>query len=336
MKILLCSLLLSLAATSWAVAAVVNETNLDRGWDLGEPVKGLSFRKVEAVYRPGPDKPAQRLSRLRRVAGQGSGHRKTSSALGRLLRPPPTRDQQKQQNITKAGDYSTQYAIQCGWDGQPVWLLFDTGSSDTWAVRKGFVCRDEAGQRHDEAACGFGRPLVGDFGEGAIDGLHLHLQYGSGEEVSGPMGYSDLSCGGVSVSSQQVALVNHSYWHGNNLTVGVLGLAYPSITSGFYGQLGEEATWNAVSYTPFLTKAIAQGAMEALFSVALEKNSSEGLLAWGGLPPVDWRRGRSAATDLIIVSSNNGLPALPLYFFFPPSLPWNGDALGVRVQLGPS
>lgn len=270
-------------------------------WDLSTPMNGITFERVKAVSAPTLDKPTALFSRLRNLQGR-KRHGSATSALGRALRTAPNRTTPSFQNITAVGEFSTQYAVQCGWDGAPVWLLFDTGSADTWAAQNGFECLDGTGEPQSVGACGFGPSNIETFGEGAIDDLHFFLKYGSGEHVSGPMGYSDLVCGGVSVSKQQVGLANSTYWHGNNMTVGILGLAYPSITSAYYGAVGNEASWNAVTYTPFLTNAIVQGAIEPVFSVAISKNSSDGILAWGGLPPIDWQRGNYGATDLIIVS----------------------------------
>ena len=66
--------------------------------------------------------------------------------------------------------------------------------------------------------------------------------------------------------------------------------------------VGDEAPWNAVTYTPFLTAAFAQGTIEPMFSVAIVGNSSEGVLAWGGLPPVDFDAQSVTSTDLIIAN----------------------------------
>lgn len=281
-------------------------------WDVSKPLNGITFQRAKAVKAPAVDGPAARFSRLHRIGGRRGSGRAASTAMSALLRAPAARQDRRPyqdhpyQNISTAGDFSTQYAIQCAWDGAPVWLLFDTGSSDTWAVQTGFECTDGfGGSGHGPEACGFGSPTIDGFGGGPIAELHFLLKYGSGERVVGPMGYSDVSCGGVRVARQQVGLANSTYWHGNNLTVGILGLAYPSLTSAYYGRVGNEAPWNSVSYTPFLTSAVTQGAMDPVFSVALVKNSSEGVLAWGGLPPMDWRAvrgGRPAVADLIIVS----------------------------------
>lgn len=291
--------LLGGASSVLASAAKVQRHAPD--WDLSKPMNGITFERVKAVADPTPDRPSPRFSRLKNVRGAKAARNSATSALGRVMRTAPAKIKTSFQNITAVGDFSTQYAVQCAWDGTPVWLLFDTGSSDTWATKTDFECLDGTGEVNEESSCGFGSPQIDDFGHGEIEDLHFYLKYGSGEKISGPMGNSDLACGGVSVSKQQVGLANSTYWHGNNITVGILGLAYPSITSAYYGSVGNEAPWNAITYTPFLTNAIVQGSIDPVFSVALSKNSSDGVLAWGGLPPIDWQRGVYAPTDLIVV-----------------------------------
>ncbi|CAM1509351.1 Fc.00g030900.m01.CDS01 [Cosmosporella sp. VM-42] len=275
-------------------------------WDLSRPTNGLTFERANAVVPATADRPTVRFSRLKKFKGkvEFQGHSITS-ALSRAGHRTPEKGFGHWENVSAFGDFYSQYAVQCGWDGKPVWLLFDTGSSDTWAVKSNFHCVDSVGSRHTQQACGFGSAYIDDFGRGEIDGMHFFLQYGDGEKVSGPMGYSDLSCGGLFVSEQQVGLANKTFWNGNNVTVGLLGLAYPSITSGYYGKLGEETPYNAIPYTPFLTKAIAQGSIDPLFSVAIVRNSSEGVLAWGGLPPIPFKKEPVGKTDLIVANLVN-------------------------------
>lgn len=282
-------------------------------WGLSHSTRGVSFRLASAVSQPTHDRPSPLFSRLRRIPSQGAGRQ---SVAVHLLRPNPlhsldrslTSSNETFQSISAVGDFSTQYAIQCGWDGVPVWLLVDTGSADTWAAKSDFECRDSAGRRHEQLACVFGNPLIDDFGGGSIDDLHFRLQYGDDEIAWGPMGYSDISCGGIEVPRQQVGLANHTYWHGDNTSVGILGLAYPSVTSAYYGAFGDEAEYNAVHYNPFFTNAITQGLIDPVFSVAMMKNSSDGVLAWGGLPPMDLHGSTHAETDLIIVRGMRTFP----------------------------
>lgn len=273
----------------------------DSGWDLSQSLNGVTFQRAKAMTDPTPDRPTTRFSRLRSLKGH-PGQYSAISALSRAAWKGAILPSNTAQNITTVGDFSTQYAVQCGWDGVPVWLLFDTGSSDMWAAQTGFVCVDSTDAKHEQGACGFGQPHTHGFAHGELDELHFLLQYGSGEHVSGPMGLSNIECGGIVVESQQVGLANRTFWHGDNVTVGILGLAYPAITSAYYGDIGDETPWNSITYTPFLTNAISQGDIDPVFSVAIMKNSSDGVLAWGGLPPISFRRTSYAATDLIIVS----------------------------------
>ncbi|PHH65436.1 hypothetical protein CDD81_2540 [Ophiocordyceps australis] len=295
-------------AVAWSLSLLL-AARADSGWDISKPLNGITFERAKAVQSgPTPDGPAPRFSRLRNIKGRPSTH-SAVSALGRVLRGQGgVGHEPVWQNISKAGDFTTH--------------------SDTWAVQKGFRCDDGYGTENSEAACGFGKPLIDKFGKGSIEDLHFFLKYGSGERVVGPMGRSEISCGGVTVPEQQVGLANYTYWHGNNMTVGVLGLAYQSLTSAFYGDVGTEAPWNAMSYSPFLTNAITQGSMDPVFSVALVKNSSEGILAWGGLPPMAMAprsRSVSAATDLIIANLVGQAEASWRYSFYtivPDGIQW--------------
>lgn len=277
-------------------------------------MKGFFLRETGPTSGSSIDGTTLRFSRLRRLKGSPAQHPSLASlhAAHRPSDPLTLKSHEHDhgpgddhgdpvQNISTAGDFSTQYAIQCQWDGANIWLLFDTGSSDTWAAKADFKCLDDTGEAHDQTACALGEPYIEDFAHGAIDDIHFNLRYGSGERVSGPMGYSDLSCGGLHVSKQQVGLANSTYWHGNNMTNGMLGLAYPSLTNAHYGKVGDEAPWNAISYPPFFTTAVAQGTINPVFSVAITRNSSDGIMAWGGLPPIPYDRTVNATSELLIV-----------------------------------
>lgn len=284
-----------------ALAALAAETGLP-GWDLSSPMNGFTFKHVPKIAESTTDQPTLRFSRLKNIKSSAA-RLSVVSALSRAANHAHVSADEPYQNISAVGEFSTQYAIECTWDGVTVPLLFDTGSSDTWAAKRGFECEDNTRGLTDQATCEFGGPYISGFAYGEIDNIHFSLQYGSGEEVSGPVGYSDISCGGLSVSQQLVGLANHTYWHGDNFTVGILGMAYPSITSAFYGPIGDEAPWNTITYSPFLTTAISQGTMEPVFSVTITKNSSDGVLAWGGLPSIPYDHGKNATADLLIVSA---------------------------------
>lgn len=267
------------------------------GWSLASGMNGFTFKQAPKLSSATTvDRLTFQTSRLKRVKSPIS-QRSAVSAIG--LHGHKANEQS---NITSLGPYSAQYAIDCTWDGVPMSLLFDTGSSDTWAVQDGFKCENNYGEVHSQMACGFGKPFLEGFSGETLNDVHFKVAYGSGEEASGPMGFSDIACGGMAVSQTQVGLANRTYWHGNNITSGILGLAYPSLTSAFFGPIGDEAPWNTVTYPPFLTTAISQGVMEPTFSVAILKNSSDGVLAWGGTPPIPYDEKTNATTDLIIAN----------------------------------
>jgi hypothetical protein len=296
LKRVLVAVAIALSLVTTALAAVA----ANPGWDISMPMNGFSFKQVAKAPSLVPDKPTSKVSRLRRVKGADE-ERSAASLIRRASLEARSRLGEPDSNITAVGGFSTQYAIECKWDDTPVWLIFDTGSSDTWNAQSGFVCQDRSGKPHDQSSCGLRKPHIERFRHGAIEELHFYLHYGSGEKVYGPMGYSDISCGGVTVTRQQVGLANHTYWHGNNVTSGILGLAYSALTSAYYGKIGDEGAWNIMTYPPFLTTAAAEGELEPLFSVAIMRNSSDGMLAWGGLPSIHYDENVTASADIIIV-----------------------------------
>ena len=114
------------------------------------------------------------------------------------------------------------------------------------------------------------------------------------------MGYTDVTVAGLKVYKQEVALVSEAYWNGDELTSGLIGFAYASITSAFIGDnatldnanVTGKATGDQAPYSPVVQTMISQGLNPPLFSLALMRsagdsdNSAGGYVALGGLPPV--------------------------------------------------
>jgi hypothetical protein len=285
-----------------ALAGVAMTEIHGEDWDLSNPMNGVTFQRAKVITEATADKTTLRYSHLHNVKGRNGLHTSALSAMREATHVKSLKTSGSYTNISAIDGFSTAYEVRCSWDGQLVSLIFDTGSADTWAVKSDFKCEDTSGIGYTQSECAFGNPWIDDFGHGEIPGMHFFVRYGSGQEVSGPMGYSDIACGGLLVSEQQVGLANKTYWHGDNQAVGILGLAYPSITSGYYGAVGEETPANRIPYTPFFTSAVSQGSIDPVFSLALERNSSKGLLGWGGIPPGPWQMERFAKADLIVVS----------------------------------
>jgi hypothetical protein len=208
------------------------------------------------------------------------------------------------QNVTPTNAYGTQYATDVLFNGHPLYLLVDTGSSDTWAVQNGFDCIDYAGESIPQVACQFGPAYPDSFQYGATDpAQHMFIRYGDGEIVAGPMGYSDVTLGNITVRKQEICLANTTYWFGNNMTSGLIGLAFPALTNAYLGSGLDHNRGSRIEYSPLFTNMVNQGKVPPVFSIALDRNST-GILAWGGIAPaVGMNTSRIANMDMIIVGA---------------------------------
>jgi hypothetical protein len=189
-------------------------------------------------------------------------------------------------------------------NGHPMRLLIDTGSADTWAIRPDFECIDYANQSLAQSSCMFGPPYPNDFQYGEVSPTqHMYLRYADGEIIAGPMGYSDVTLGNITVTKQEICLANTTNWYGNNVTSGLIGLAYPSLTNSYLGTGLNHNGGDRIEYSPLFTSMVSQGKAQPVFSIAIDRNSSSGLLAWGGVAPVvGMDMSRTASLDMIIVS----------------------------------
>ena len=208
------------------------------------------------------------------------------------------------ENITSTSAYGTQYAVEALWDGRPMSLLIDTGSSDTWAVQKDFHCIDYSGQFLPQETCGFGTAYPETFQYGRTNPeTHMFIQYGDGEVITGPMGFTDITVGNITVKKQQVCLANTTYWFGNNYTSGLMGLAFPALTNAYFGDTSDHDFGNQVQYSPLFTNMVNQGLVDPVLSIAIDRNASSGMLAFGGIAPATGLDlSRTSSLDMVIVS----------------------------------
>lgn len=159
----------------------------------------------------------------------------------------------------------------------------------------------ECGSIIKEELCQFGPVFNGTFGEDAIPDQNFNISYMDGEFLTGVMGYETVTLAGITVDKQEVALVNYTYWRGDNITSGLLGLAYPVLTSAFAGNDPTVDSHDTeVEYSPIITTMIDEGLIPPVFSLALVRNSSDGYLALGGLPPVDYTEPFASAPVKIV------------------------------------
>ncbi|KAK3938865.1 aspartic-type endopeptidase [Diplogelasinospora grovesii] len=237
------------------------------------------------------------------------------------------------ENITTTTAYGTQYATVARWGNHSMMMLLDTGSADTWLVWRDFLCTDYYGSEIPQVACGFGPAFPGDFQYGYVTPQqHMYIQYGDGEVVTGPMGYADITVGNITVKRQEVCLANRTYWQGNNMTSGLMGLAWPALTNAYFGpseppEDEDHSVGNRVEYSPLFTSMVSQGLVPPVFSIAIDRNSSSGILAWGGIPPASGLDTSRIATMDMIITSLIPVPATASEYSFYTIIPdgWQYD-----------
>lgn len=168
--------------------------------------------------------------------------------------------------------------------------FLDTGSSDTWVVTSALECVEIGSEAPlgDPSACGFGNLYNLTQGQWAnLSDLAFGISYFPELEVlRGDMALAPVGLAGLTVARQEVALVDYAAWVGDGHSSGLLGLAYPPLTSAT-----DRASGRGVAYNPLFTNMVAQGLVaDAVFTIALDQVPPDypvlapaGVLAVGGL-----------------------------------------------------
>ncbi|KAJ7065390.1 aspartic peptidase domain-containing protein [Mycena amicta] len=200
---------------------------------------------------------------------------------------------------TLAGaDLDQEYLTEITVGGQTFPVIVDTGSSDTWLVKKGFNCFNLTGAPESQETCGFGSDGFDTDASSTFKtfpGVSFNISYGDGEFLSGPVGFDTVSAGGLTVSQQEIGVPSLAAWNGDSVNSGLLGLAYSALTSVFNTTDPTKASRaNHIPYDPFFLTAVKQGVVtNPYFSIALDRGSGTnstdpnlGYLAFGGIAPV--------------------------------------------------
>ena len=141
--------------------------------------------------------------------------------------------------------------------------------------------------REGEAECAFGSPYVETPTFTKIPDQNLNVSYGDGELLTGSMGLEEVGVAGITVLKQEVGVVDYAAWTGDGESSGILGLAYPGLTSAWEGS-EQDSSEDSVQeeYEPIFMSMISQGLIqEPVFSLAIDRgNGSGGVLTFGGLP----------------------------------------------------
>lgn len=197
-----------------------------------------------------------------------------------------------------AAEYGTIFDVEVQFGNQSFLLLFDTGSSDTWVVEKGFRCLDpDTYDKIPEASCTYGKPYVISDTFQDIRNETFAVQYGTGQ-ASGLLGYEDIIVGGIHVPRQKVGVVSRATNVGDGIDSGLIGFGHDILTSAhpasFDGSnFNQSFLADRITYESAFTSMWKQGKVDPFFSLAIEHtplNTSidkhGGFLALGALPPV--------------------------------------------------
>jgi hypothetical protein len=135
-------------------------------------------------------------------------------------------------------------------------------SSDTWLAKVGFKCLDLLSNPQPESECAFGtagfdpsksKTFV------SFPDKNFNITYGDGEFLNGPVGFDTVTVGGLTVTKQEIGVVTNAAWEGDGVNTGLMGLAYPGLTSVFNGSNPDnDDAANSVLYNPFFFTAVEE------------------------------------------------------------------------------
>ncbi|KAJ7483177.1 acid protease [Mycena latifolia] len=233
--------------------------------------------------------------------------------------------------VLAGSDLDEEYLTNITVGGQTFTAIVDTGSSDTWLVKKGFKCFNLTGFPESTETCGFGSDGFDTKASKTFQPMlraSLNISYGDGEFLSGPVGFDTVSVGGLTVKQQEVATPDLAAWNGDGVNSGLLGLAYPGLTSVYNTTDPMKASSaNHIPYDPFFFTAVKQSMVtNPFFSIALDRGTPSedsnvdlnlGYVAFGGMPPVVLDK-TAITVPVQGYSTTTGEPSNknPVYFYY--------------------
>lgn len=117
-------------------------------------------------------------------------------------------------------------------------------------------------QPQPAAKCAFGKPF--EFNKSKtftpIKNENFNTFYGDGEFLIGTVGFDTITVAGLTAKNQTIGLVDSAAWLGDGTSSGLLGFAYPALTSVYSGSdPNSDSTSNLLEYDPFFYTAVKQG-----------------------------------------------------------------------------
>jgi hypothetical protein len=206
--------------------------------------------------------------------------------------------------------------------GETFYVVIDTGSSDTWLINNEYTCVDPTDSSViDESQCGFGPTYSVSATAKQIDNRNFNISYADGERLNGQMITEDLTFAGITVENQTMGLVTYAGWYGDDISSGLVGLAYASLTNQYSGSNpSADIAGLTIPYDPILTSMFNDNLTAPIFSIALNRDvsrsaqSAGGVLAVGGIPNIPHGSAWASANISVIgVDATTGQPEYQFY-----------------------
>jgi len=155
-------------------------------------------------------------------------------------------------------------------------------------VRTGFQCQSQFGSNETESYCRFGETYDTASTFTPILDENFRISYADGESLTGIMGYEKVTLANITVYNQTIGVVDQAAWNGDGVSSGLVGLAYPALTSAYNGtNITADTRASKVPYNPIFTNMYTYGNVEPLFTMTLKRGDGNSTLAIGGLPPAE-------------------------------------------------
>ncbi|KAF5668369.1 peptidase catalytic [Fusarium heterosporum] len=213
---------------------------------------------------------------------------------GSVLLPSRRADKPSNPAPLIATEYGTIYDVEVQFGNQSFMLLVDTGSSDTCVLQTGCQCINSSDNLAlPRATCNYASTYDLPSTLQTERNKTFGVKYGTGI-ATGLVAYENLTMGGITVAKQTVGIVNSTNDIGDGLQSGLLGLAYPQLTSAHPGTNypNDSLITNRSIYNPLMQSMSEQSLIEPWFSLALNRLSANvstgdgGYMGLGKLPPV--------------------------------------------------
>ncbi|OAP55540.1 hypothetical protein AYL99_10513 [Fonsecaea erecta] len=205
--------------------------------------------------------------------------RATPVRLNAVRKPVPRNPRRAYPLVSKDELY---FSIEVTLGGQSVYLEVDTGSSNIWAIEKGYICQPGW-------SCDYGTGIQLNSNFEQLPDETFVTGYADTQGASGIMVNTSVEVAGILIPEQRVGLATSAsnethfvlYTVGDGVISGYLGLAYPILTS-------ETDDGFAQHYSSVPNTIFQEGLADPIFALAISRDASNtgfgGYMTIGGVP----------------------------------------------------